>query len=88
MGPRHGDDEVSTSEVVPAVLVEALLRLCQGEFSHRLPRTMARDEPDTIAFFFNAIAEELAPAVVAVHWLTPFAETLHTAMSNSVPAAR
>lgn len=65
MGPRHGDDEVSTSEVVPAVLVEALLRLCQGDFTYRLPRTLERDEPDTIAFFFNAIAEELERIVLS-----------------------
>jgi diguanylate cyclase (GGDEF)-like protein/PAS domain S-box-containing protein len=50
---------VSSGDVVPAELVEALLRLCQGDFGHRLPRTLARDDSDTVAFFFNAIAEEL-----------------------------
>jgi methyl-accepting chemotaxis protein len=39
--------------------VEALLRLCQGDFAYRLPRTLSRDNDDTVAFFFNAIAEEL-----------------------------
>jgi diguanylate cyclase (GGDEF)-like protein len=39
--------------------VEALLLLCQGNFSYRLPRTLSRDNDDTVAFFFNAIAEEL-----------------------------
>jgi diguanylate cyclase (GGDEF)-like protein len=39
--------------------VEALLLLCQGNFAYRLPRTLSRDNDDTVAFFFNAIAEEL-----------------------------
>jgi diguanylate cyclase (GGDEF)-like protein/PAS domain S-box-containing protein len=84
MGPRHGDDEVSTSEVVPAVLVEALLRLCQGEFSHRLPRTMARDEPDTIAFFFNAIAEELERIVESSREQEKRLETTVEALSEAL----
>jgi len=44
---------------LPAQLVEALLLLCQGNFTYRLPRTLSRDNDDTVAFFFNAIAEEL-----------------------------
>jgi len=44
---------------VAARLVEALLLLCQGNFTYRLPRTLSRDQDDTVAFFFNAIAEEL-----------------------------
>lgn len=40
-------------------LVDAFLRLCQGDFSYRLPRTLTRDAADTGAFFFNSIAEEL-----------------------------
>ncbi|MBZ5557555.1 MAG: diguanylate cyclase [Acidobacteriia bacterium] len=44
---------------LPAALVEGFFRLCQGDFSYRLPRTLARDEEDTAAFFFNTIADEL-----------------------------
>jgi diguanylate cyclase (GGDEF)-like protein len=44
---------------LPDRLVEALLLLCQGDFAYRLPRTLLRDYDDTVAFFFNAIAEEL-----------------------------
>ena len=46
-------------ESLPPELVEALLRLCQGDFAYRLPRSRARDDRDTAAFFVNAIAEEL-----------------------------
>ena len=44
---------------LPESLVEGLLRLCQGDFSHRVPRSWTRDSEDTAAFFVNAIAEEL-----------------------------
>jgi diguanylate cyclase (GGDEF)-like protein/PAS domain S-box-containing protein len=44
---------------IPPVLVEGFLKLCEGDFSHRLPRSLLRDKDDTAAFFFNAIAEEL-----------------------------
>ena len=44
---------------LPAALVEGLLRLCQGDFSYRVPRSLNRDTDDTAAFFVNAIAEEL-----------------------------
>jgi diguanylate cyclase (GGDEF)-like protein len=44
---------------LPANLVEGLLQLCQGDFSYRLQRSLLRDRDDTVAFFFNAIAEEL-----------------------------
>jgi diguanylate cyclase (GGDEF)-like protein len=44
---------------LPPTLVDGLLRLCQGDFSFRLPRTHRRDQEDTIAFFVNSIAEEL-----------------------------
>jgi diguanylate cyclase (GGDEF)-like protein len=44
---------------LPPMLVEGLLKLCQGDFAHRLPRTGARDQADTIAFFVNSIGEEL-----------------------------
>jgi diguanylate cyclase (GGDEF)-like protein/PAS domain S-box-containing protein len=46
-------------DALPAALVDGFLRLCQGEFGYRLPRTMLRDRDDTTAFFFNTIAEEL-----------------------------
>jgi hypothetical protein len=51
--------EPLTPDALPAALVEGFLRLCQGEFGYRLPRTMSRDRDDTTAFFFNTIAEEL-----------------------------
>ena len=44
---------------IPPVLVEGFLKLCEGDFSHRLTRNFRRDKDDTFAFFFNAIAEEL-----------------------------
>ncbi|MHB1862422.1 MAG: GGDEF domain-containing protein [Gemmatimonadaceae bacterium] len=44
---------------LPPELVTGLLRLCEGDFSIRLPRTGTRDDTDTAAFFVNAIAEEL-----------------------------
>jgi diguanylate cyclase (GGDEF)-like protein len=44
---------------LPAALVEGLLRLCQGDFEYRVPRSLNRDTDDTAAFFVNAIAEEL-----------------------------
>ncbi|HVB31469.1 MAG TPA: GGDEF domain-containing protein [Gemmatimonadaceae bacterium] len=44
---------------LPPELVTGLLRLCEGDFSFRLPRTGTRDDTDTAAFFVNAIAEEL-----------------------------
>jgi diguanylate cyclase (GGDEF)-like protein len=48
-----------TETKLPPILVEGLLRLCQGDFSFRLPRTHRRDQEDTIAFFVNTIADEL-----------------------------
>jgi diguanylate cyclase (GGDEF)-like protein len=39
--------------------MEALLLFCKGNFSYRLPRTLSRNNEDTLALFFNAIAEEL-----------------------------
>jgi diguanylate cyclase (GGDEF)-like protein len=44
---------------IPQSLVDGLLALCQGDFSFRMKRTMKRDAEDTVAFFVNAIAEEL-----------------------------
>jgi diguanylate cyclase (GGDEF)-like protein/PAS domain S-box-containing protein len=50
---------VSNTDSIPPVLVEGFMRLCEGDFSHRLPRNLLRDKEDTAAFFFNAIAEEI-----------------------------
>lgn len=48
------DDALLTS-----LLVEGMNRLCQGDFTYRMPRNMLRDTEDTAAFLVNAIAEEL-----------------------------
>ncbi len=40
-------------------LIEGFQRLVAGDFSYRLPRNFTRDEEDTIAFSFNAVADEL-----------------------------
>lgn len=53
------------SAVIPEPLVDGFLRLCQGEFSYRLPRTNTRDAHDTTAFFFNTIAEELERVITS-----------------------
>ena len=58
MDPSDRRDPVA-SDAVPAALVDAFFKLCQGEFDYRLPRTMNRDRDDMVAFFFNTIAEEL-----------------------------
>ncbi|HEX3769884.1 MAG TPA: sensor domain-containing diguanylate cyclase, partial [Polyangiaceae bacterium] len=50
---------MSDTDSIPPVLVEGFMRLCEGDFSHRLPRNLLRDKDDTAAFFFNAIAEEI-----------------------------
>lgn len=50
---------------LPPELVEAFLKLTQGDFTYRLPRTRARDAEDTSAFFFNTIAEELQRVITA-----------------------
>jgi len=50
---------VTDRDSIPPILIEGFLRLCEGDFSHRLPRSLLRDKDDTAAFFFNAIAEEL-----------------------------
>ena len=48
-----------SSRELPLELVEAFQKLVSGDFSYRLPRSLARDESDALAFFFNAIAEEM-----------------------------
>jgi len=55
------DQSQSTGEGsgLPSQLVEALLLLGQGNFSYRLPRTLSRDNDDTVAFCFNSAAENL-----------------------------
>ncbi|MGV3620248.1 MAG: diguanylate cyclase [Archangium sp.] len=52
------------SQTAPTSLAEAFFFFCQGNFSFRLPRTMARDEADTQAFFFNSVADELERIIV------------------------
>ena len=47
-------------------LVDALVRLARGEFDYRLPRTFDRNEEDTAAFVFNAVASELGDLVRSV----------------------
>ena len=51
------------STAMPPMLAEAFLRLCQGDFAYRLPRTGNRDEADTSAFVFNSVAEEVSRLV-------------------------
>ena len=58
MDPADRRDPLNP-DALPAALVDGFLRLCQGEFDYRLPRSMTRDRDDTTAFFFNTIAEEL-----------------------------
>jgi signal transduction histidine kinase/CheY-like chemotaxis protein len=47
-------------------LIEGFQRLVAGDYSYRLPRTLARDEEDTVAFSFNAVAEELENLIRAM----------------------
>ena len=44
---------------LPLELVDGFQRFVSGEFSYRMPRSFSGDESDAIAFFFNAIAEEM-----------------------------
>jgi signal transduction histidine kinase len=44
---------------LPPLLIEGFQKLVSGDFSYRIPRSMERDEEDTIAFYYNAVAEEL-----------------------------
>lgn len=53
MGSQHDAPRLTPS------LVDALIRLARGELGFRLPRNMQRDEEDTAAFVFNAVAAEL-----------------------------
>jgi diguanylate cyclase (GGDEF)-like protein/PAS domain S-box-containing protein len=60
VGAAHRGAVVSTDlDSIPPALVEGFLKLCEGDFAHRMPRNLLRDKDDTAAFFFNAIAEEL-----------------------------
>lgn len=59
MGAEHSRGAVTEHDSIPPILIEGFLRLCEGHFSHRLPRSFLRDKDDTAAFFFNAIAEEM-----------------------------
>ena len=40
------------------VLVDALMRITEGDFSHRLPRTYRQDAFDLVAYFVNLLTEE------------------------------
>lgn len=57
MVPLAGIIKLSDQEL-PHELVEGFQRLASGDFSYRIPRSLARDESDTLIFFFNALAEE------------------------------
>lgn len=46
-------------EVLGAELLDAFVRLAQGDFAVRVPRNYKRDTSDTLAYFFNLLAEEL-----------------------------
>lgn len=58
MGTLSGPGEINEFELA-ALLGEGVERLCQGEFSYRMPRNMSRDTRDTAAFLVNSIADEL-----------------------------
>jgi diguanylate cyclase (GGDEF)-like protein len=59
MDTRETRATLTAAPDLPPELVDGLLRLCQGDFSYRLPRSGTRDSADTAAFFVNTIAEEL-----------------------------
>ena len=40
-------------------MIDGFQRLVAGDFSYRLPRSLIRDEEDTLAFSFNTVADEL-----------------------------
>ena len=65
MGQDDRAGSLGDGTALPAQLVEGLLLLCQGDFSYRLQRSRLRDRDDTVAFFFNAIAEELERLISA-----------------------
>ncbi len=48
-----------SDQQLPQQLIEGFQRLVAGDYAYRLPRSFARDEEDTIAVSFNAVAEEL-----------------------------
>jgi diguanylate cyclase (GGDEF)-like protein/PAS domain S-box-containing protein len=58
---------VTELESIPPIIIEGFLKLCEGDFSHRLPRSLLRDKNDTAAFVFNAIAEELNRILTLSH---------------------
>ena len=58
MGKISGPGQVDEFKLV-ALLGEGIERLCQGEFSYRMPRNMSRDTWDTAAFLVNSLADEL-----------------------------
>lgn len=59
MDPEAARVTAPEARELPPTLVEGLLRLCEGDFAFRMPRSRTRDTTDTAAFFVNTIAEEL-----------------------------
>ena len=53
-----------TPGAIPEAMVEGFFRLCQGEFSYRLPRTLTRDADVVFLALPDKAAAELAPALV------------------------
>lgn len=62
MDPVDGGEAMS--QRLSSTLVDAFMQFCQGNFAYRLPRTYARDDADTEAFFFNSVAAELERIVM------------------------
>jgi signal transduction histidine kinase/DNA-binding response OmpR family regulator len=62
MVPLAGKQSLS-DQALPQELVDSFQRLVAGDFSYRMPRSLARDESDAVAFFFNTIADELERTV-------------------------
>src|SRR5690606_15100346 len=58
------DGGEAMSQRLSSTLVDAFMQFCQGNFAYRLPRTYARDDADTEAFFFNSVAAELERIVM------------------------
>jgi len=55
----HANTAKVDDSLLTSLLVEGMNRLCQGDFTYRMPRNMQRDTEDTAAFLVNTIAEEL-----------------------------
>jgi len=64
---KHANAAKVDDSLLTSLLVEGMRRLCQGDFSYRMPRNKLRDTEDTAAFLVNAIAEELERILKSVH---------------------